>query len=507
MKHRERGIIWKIFIYLLVFVLVMVVAITLAQTYAIEKSYENDRIDSVRRLAGVVFSQTGSTSFAGEDFEHALNGVAMHEDCCIHVLDSNGATVYSSQNFRNCMVHRMSQQEITDLLAEVDAATDKTAIRHENRDVMVFGKPKGNTPDGVGHGSKQNNEVPPEMASPTSSINMESLTYAAAGQNARGEECYVLVGTTVTPLDSTVLVLRQQMGVVVVFLAAAAALLALIMARSVAQPIIDINRSAKELTRRNYDVTFNTRGYREISELRDTLNEAAVELNKTEELRRDLMANVSHDLRTPLTMIVGYGEVMRDLPGENTPENVQVIIDEANRLGRLVEDMLDLSRLEANADEMNLEPVNLTQAVDDMVRRCARMTEKEGYRIEFEAEQDAWVMGDELRLSQVVYNLIGNAITHTGSGHRVQVHQQIEAGWVRISVADDGEGIPPEKLGDIWQRYYKVDKVHKRSRVGTGLGLSIVQAVVEKHGGRTGVESTPGAGSTFWFSLPLYLPE
>ncbi len=506
MKHRERGITWKIFVYLLVFVVVMVLAITCAQSYAVEKSYEDDRISSVRSLAEVVLAQPES-----ENFERALNGVAAHEDCCIHILDLNGETVYNSANFRNCMVHRMSPDDVTGFLAEVDASPEKTAIRKENSDVMVFDLPPEehwqNRSDKKKHEEGAKTEGLPPAESRLSSIKMESLAYAAAGQNAQGQQRYVLIGTTVTPLDSTVLVLRQQMGAVLVLLVAAAGVLAWMMARSIAKPIIDINRSAKELAGHNYDVTFETGGYREITELRDTLNDAAAELNKTEELRRDLMANISHDLRTPLTMIVGYGEVMRDLPGENTPENVQVIIDEANRLSRLVEDVLDLSRLEANVDEMKLEPVNLTQAIEDMVGRCAHMTEKEGYHIDFKADEDVWVLGDELRLSQVVYNLIGNALTHTGGSRRVRVEQQLQQGWVRVNVSDDGEGIPPEQLKDIWQRYYKVDRVHRRSRVGTGLGLSIVKTVVQNHGGRCGVESTPGSGSTFWFSLPIHLTE
>ncbi|MBR5559706.1 MAG: HAMP domain-containing histidine kinase [Oscillospiraceae bacterium] len=503
LKPRNHGITWKIFIYLLVFVLIVVMAITFVQSYALEQSYENDRINRVEQLADMVLKQSGS-----REFENLLNNVAMHEDCCIHILDDQGENVWSAQRFRNCMVHRMSSQQIDEFLAEADASDDQIAIRKEENDVAIFGKvPDGKRPESLSHDNLNQEKLPdfpdylPDL--PVNNVNVESLAYVAHAQDANGNDRYVLIGTTITPLDSTVLVLRQQMVFVVIFLVVAAAVLAWIMARSVAKPIIDINESAKELTRHNYDVTFDTHGYREITELRDTLNEAAVELNKTEQLRRELMANISHDLRTPLTMIVGYGEVMRDLPGENTPENVQVIIDEANRLSRLVEDVLDLSKMEASADEMEIETVNLTQAVEDMVRRCARMTEKEGYRIVFSAGQDAWVEGDELRLSQVVYNLIGNALTNTGQDHLVRIEQLIEKDWVRINVSDSGQGIPADRLKDIWQRYYKVDKIHRRSRVGTGLGLSIVKSIVEKHGGRCGVESSEGEGSTFWFCLPM----
>lgn len=500
MKHRNPGITLKIFLYLLAFVLVMVLAISVFQTYALERSYEENRIAGVSRLAQQILERPRTAQT-----ERLLNSMAVHEDICIHVLDQNGVPITSSQQFRNCMVHRMSSSELASFLEEVRASEDGTAARIEDSSMEIFGLPEGkgrNRAEGQrGQGLALGAERPAEPN--VERVRMKSLAYAAMGQDGRGEPCYVLIGTTITPLDSTVLVLRQQMGFVVVFLVAAAALLAWLMARGIARPIIAINQSAKEFTKHNYDVVFDTEGYREITELKDTLNEAAVELSRTEELRRDLMANISHDLRTPLTMIMGYAEVMRDIPGENTAENVQIIIDEAGRLNCLVEDVLDLSRMEADVEELACLPVNLTHAIQNMVQRCSRMVEKEGYTVSFAADREVWVLGDELRLSQVIYNLIGNALTHCGSDRAVWVELHCDDQWAHVSVNDRGEGIPPEKLKDIWQRYYRVDKVHKRSRVGTGLGLSIVKEIVEKHGGSCSVESIPGSGSSFGFSLPL----
>ena len=133
-----------------------------------------------------------------------------------------------------------------------------------------------------------------------------------------------------------------------------------------------------------------------------TLNYAAKELSKVETLRRDLIANVSHDLRTPLTMITGYSEVMRDLPGENTPENVQVIIDEANRLTTLVNDMLDLSKMQSGAQKLSPSFFDLTESVRDILGRYNKLTD---YDIRFTADRDVTVYADELKISQVVYNL------------------------------------------------------------------------------------------------------
>ena len=260
-----------------------------------------------------------------------------------------------------------------------------------------------------------------------------------------------------------------------------------------------------------YDVDFDASGYREIAELANTLNYAAKELSKVEALQRELIANISHDLRTPLTMITGYAEVMRDIPNENTPENVQIIIDEAKRLTTLVNDVLDISKLQSGTIPFNGEVLNLTENIREILTRYTKLTE---YKIIFEANEDIYVYGDALKLSQVVYNLINNALTYIGEDKTVtikQIHIPAVNGKqnrVRIEVIDTGEGIEQSKLNDIWERYYKVDKNHKRAAIGTGLGLNIVKTILDMHQGATyGVKSQVGHGSTFWFELNIYHNE
>ncbi len=270
--------------------------------------------------------------------------------------------------------------------------------------------------------------------------------------------------------------------------------------RRIAKPITEINESAKRLGEGDYSVRFGGRGSREVGELADTLNFAAEELSKTDGLRRELLANVSHDLRTPLTMIKGYAEVMRDLPGENTPENVQIIIDEAGRLNDLVNDLLDLSRLQAGVLEISRERFDLTGSIKEILTRYDKLAD---FSFPFEPEENIYVMADKLKISQVVYNLVNNAVNYAGADKTVALTQEVIGNDVRISVTDTGEGIPQDKLRDIWDRYYKVDQEHRRAQVGTGLGLSIVKNVLDLHGGSYGVISELGKGSTFWFQLPI----
>lgn len=328
----------------------------------------------------------------------------------------------------------------------------------------------------------------------------EVILYVSITRTPSGLNRMVMLESEITPVDSIKETLVVQVTTLTVVMALLGVVLALVIAKRISRPLTAINDSAKLLATGDYSIDFGEQGAREVRELARTLNYAAGELSKVEGLRRDLLANVSHDLRTPLTMIKGYGEVMRDLPGENTPENVQIIIDEAERLTNLVNDLLDLSKLEAGVVSLEKTRFNLTESIRAMLHRYDKLAD---YRFPFLYQQDVWVDADELKISQVVYNLVNNAITYSGEDKTITLRQTVEGDKVRVSVTDTGEGIPQDKLKDIWERYYKVDKEHKRAQMGSGLGLSIVKNILDKHGGDYGVSSQLGQGSTFWFELPL----
>ena len=326
------------------------------------------------------------------------------------------------------------------------------------------------------------------------------LLYAVTVRTGAGNHRLIVIETEITPLESTVETLTVQLLCLTLILLPPGIVLAVVISRRIARPIMEINESAKRLGGGDYSVRFEGRGPREVGGLAETLNFAADELSKTDGLRRELLANVSHDLRTPLTMIKGYAEVMRDLPGENTPENVQIIIDEAGRLNDLVNDLLDLSRLQAGVLELKRERFDLTESIREILTRYDKLAD---FKFPFQPGESVYVVADKLKISQVVYNLINNAVNYAGEDKTVALSQEVMGDHVRISVTDTGEGIPQDRLRDIWDRYYKVDREHRRAQVGTGLGLSIVKNVLDLHGGSYGVISELGKGSTFWFQLPI----
>lgn len=331
----------------------------------------------------------------------------------------------------------------------------------------------------------------------------EAVTKTQEYTLENGSKILLTFYALVTPVDATISTLRIQLFMITVIIVILAVLFAVILSKYISKPIEKINQSAKVLAKGDYETKFYGRGFLEIKELSDTLNTAAVELSKVERLRRELMANMSHDLRTPLALIYSYAEMMHDFPEEVTLEQSQIIMDETKRLTSLVNDVLDISSMEIGMEKLNKANYNLTKSLEKTLKRISELIKKEGYQFEFIYEEEIHVFADEVKITRAFYNLLLNAITHCGDERMVTVKQIVEGNTVIIQVIDYGEGIGEEDLPYIWERYYKVDKKHKRPIMGTGLGLSIVKTVIGMHGGSYGVESEIGKGSTFWFGIAI----
>lgn len=332
---------------------------------------------------------------------------------------------------------------------------------------------------------------------------MEAITQTKKFTLRNGETVSLTFYALITPVNATIETLKYQLYFITGFMVILSVLIAVIIAKRISKPIEDINSSAKALAGGDYDTKFSGCGFLEIKELSDTLNIASKELSTVEGLRRELMANISHDLRTPLSLIYSYAEIMHDFPDEITAEQTQIIMDEAKRLTSLVNDVFDISKLESGVMQLNLSSYNLTESIRRTTDRIAELVKKDGYLLHFDYDKMIFVRADEVKITQVFYNLLINAINYSGDNKCIAIRQSIENGFVKIEVCDHGKGIESENLPYIWERYYKVDKTHKRAITGTGLGLSIVKKVIDLHGGKYGVFSKIGKGSTFWFSLKI----
>lgn len=305
--------------------------------------------------------------------------------------------------------------------------------------------------------------------------------------------------------DFTLLIKRQLMYVCVVGIFIAI-IMSIFLSNKITEPITGITKKAKKMGTGDTDVSFEESGIKEIDELSETLTQAQEEMVKTDELRRDLMANVSHDLKTPLTMIKAYAEMIRDISykdPEKMNEHLRIIVDETDRLTVLVNDILDLSRMQSNADTLSIEKFDLAEDIKTIVNRYQIIKETEKYIINVEMPDSIMIKADKKKLNQVIYNLINNAINYTGDDKIVTVRVTKHKKYYLVEIIDTGKGIKESEIPYIWNKYYKNDKNHQRNVVSTGLGLSIVKEILELHGYEYGVKSVLKKGSTFYFKIKI----
>jgi len=479
-RLKQMTVQWKIFLFLLLFVALTLSVIWLSQVFLADKIHKAVKINDIESTAHRL-SQIKDEDELKENAE----AIAQNKQICLIIFKVNEREIHqiaSSDVLRDCAIHRISINSKIKLY--------KNALVNGGEDLQRF---RYDVHSGVYY------SVSGDLFSKDSSVSGdESVIYTKVTESEDGYDTVMMLNSVISPLGTTVKAVNAQLTMVSAVLVIFSLAMAWMMSRGIARPIEKMNFKAKELGKGRYDVDFTSRGYREIAELGDTLNRTEKELEENDRIKRDLIANISHDLRTPLTMISGYAEIMRDIPGENSPENAQVIVDESKRLTTLINDVLDISRLERGKEPVSVNPFELTSSVSGMISRYNALIKHEGYKIEFDYTEEIDAVQDESKILKVIYNLINNAVTYTGDDRLVKVVQSRNGDKVRFDVSDSGEGIDPEKLKSIWERYYKVDKEHRRASVGSGLGLSIVKTVMDMIGGRYGVITSKGKGSTFW---------
>lgn len=330
------------------------------------------------------------------------------------------------------------------------------------------------------------------------------VTLFAGGDNAH----YLYVEKSLDFIQNAFEQIVLRVVSVALILAMLALAISSVLAAWMVKPISDMTEKAKLLAEGDFNVRFRGVAYsKELSELARTLDFARDELSKADALQRELIANVSHDFKTPLTMVKAYASMIMEISGEvkeKRDKHAQVIIDEADRLASLVTDLLDLSKLRSGIQQLNLQKVDMSLCLQDVLERFAYFSEEQNYVFETNVQDGLFTHVDQLKIGQVLYNLIGNAVNYTGEDKKVYVGlEKTDESTFRFSVRDTGKGIGGEELQTIWDRYYRSSETHKRPVRGTGLGLSIVKAVLVRHGLNFGVNSRVGEGSTFFVDFPI----
>ena len=320
-------------------------------------------------------------------------------------------------------------------------------------------------------------------------------------------ERLLYVGSPIPPGDTTISVMATQFMIITALLLLLSAGGAWLLSKRISRPILRLKDSAKGLARGEFEAKHAPGDYAEIIELTDELARATQELAKAEGYRRELLANVSHDLKTPLTIIKFYGELLRDVSGgdpEKRDAHCEKIIEESDRLAEMVGALLEASKL-GQTQRIELTPLRLDSLLRETAERFHALQEREELQLELSIEDNITVPGKKDLLERAIYNLIANAVSFAGEDRRVWLrlftYETGGARTARVEVIDAGPGIPAEELPHIWERYYKSSQPHRRGVTGSGLGLAIVRTALQLHGARFGAESEMGKGSCFWFEM------
>lgn len=452
----------KIWQYFLLFSLLILGFLWVFQVLFLNQFYRISKTKDIAMVANTIKRYEKS-----ENLAEIIDREAMNRGVCVEVVNEKISTLYSSMYFgKGCFTGKENNLEYKkDFIKshKIEQTYELINPMYENRTLVQ-------------------------------AIKLDSKNYA-------------FINTSMDPIDGTVDILQTQLIYVTIIVLILSFIIAYFIAHHISSPIVQMNKAAKGLAEGKFQVSFKSdEDIQELNELATSLNYAKDELAKTDELRQDLMANVSHDLKTPLTMIKAYTEMSRDLHAKNKTkqkEDMDIIISEVDRLTILVNDILELSSMQSNINELNKEKFDLISLTDDIIHRYNILQETESYIFEFlHKEKEIVINADKKKIEQVIYNLINNAINYTGEDNRIIINIEKEKNDILVEIKDTGKGIREEDLPYIWDKYYKNQKKHKRNLVGTGLGLSIVKNALQLHKYDFGVISKKDKGTTFYFKIP-----
>lgn len=464
----KNSINFKLWAYFVLFAAFLLSLLWLLQILFLNTYYQEMKIAQTNRVASEIMEEYGK-----QDFVETIRSLSVTNDMYIQI-ETDDAILFSPGNESARMPTYMYLPEMN--------TVRKLLIENNRRSTSIIIPEKS-----PGHGDKK------------------TLAYASYLELSKDDTVILYIFSPLFPVDSTVGILRNQLIYVTIISLCMAFALSYYLSKRISKPIRNITKSAEKLAAGEYGVPFEGGHYTEIIQLADTLNMTSVELQKTDSLRKDLIANVSHDLRTPLTMVKSYAEMIRDLSGDNPEKrmaHLEVIIEEADRLNLLVSDMLALSGLQTHVTPVEKNSFDLSEAAQSIINTFGIYESRDGYKFILECpESEVKVNADENKIKRVISNLLNNAIKYCGEDKEVIV-KIIDTGVVaRCEVSDHGMGIASDEIDQIWDRYYKASTHHVREAKGTGLGLSIVKEIVLLHNGRYGVESKEEIGSTFYFEL------
>lgn len=476
-----KSIRFRLWLYFIGFSLLLIGIIWFLQIFFLNHYYEQMKIAEVTKMADSVVNSFEHTD--GDFYELSENLEALcveNEDVYIRVESQTGDILWSPEYVGHASLYKYSFQIQTLRAKLVGSPLSRVSILMPS----LTGDGKTST---LGYACYL-------------SENRDNFVRKTPGD----PNLILYIFSPLYPVKSTITILQAQLIYITVIATLLALALAIYLSTRISRPIKKITGAAAEMGKGNYGVKFENGHYSEIDELAETLTQASRELEKTDMYQKDLIANVSHDLRTPLTMIKSYAEMIRDLSGDNPQKraaHLSVIIDETDRLNTLVTDMLNMSKMQSKSIELERSNFDIKATAESLLASYEILAEQEGYDFKFYCPAPIIVNGDEAKIKQVLSNLVTNAVKYCGKDKQVIINIRKTGKKMRCEIIDHGAGIAADEISHVWERYYKSSTHHVRPTDGSGLGLSIVKEILTLHKANYGVNSKPGKGSTFWFEM------
>lgn len=461
---KKSSLRFKITLILLVFMVSMLGLIYIFQTSMLDVFYKANKISYIESTANAIAESIQNDN---EDLSTAIEKYTFSNEVCVRVETTIGG-LYTEGN--SCALGKLRSSDV----AKISEATINAGGSKLFSNLIL----------------NYNNTFSQDIYLYTKIIDLD------------GESVMVMVSTNIVPIVATIQTISNQYTAIFFTVIICTLVLALVLSTIIVKPFNRIEVESRNLPQGKYDKDTVKPNSLETETLNDTLANANEQIIKADKARKELIGNVSHDLRTPLTMIVGYGEMIRDLPEENNEDNINVIIDEAKRLSTLVDDLLDLSKVESGKIELHKENVSINSMLNSVYKQYEQYCKAKDVDFKLELIDDYTAYIDENRIKQVLYNFINNSLNYnTKDNKEIILGCELVNNKHRIYVYDNGNGIKDSDIDKIWDRYYKVDKEHKRAHLGSGIGLSLSRDLLIASDLNYGVESKEGEYSKFYFEV------
>ena len=487
---RPKSFQTKLWLYFVLFTAIIFLMLWLLQIVFLQSFYNQMLINNTKRAA-----QQVAAAAASENPSAAIDALTRENSLLVFITDTDGNVQLVSDEYKSTHGRKHGATEDEGNMPQNEKQQPKETHKNyrslpDNFDIFL-----------------QNLSVSENGV--TEFSNDTIYVYGTYVDFSCSETKSVLyVSVALDAVGSTVTIIGIQLAIVTAFSLAAGFVLAWFLARRFSKPVSQLSRKANQLGEDSYSKEFDKGFCKELDGLSDTLDRTSDKFRQTKTFQNELLANVSHDLRTPLTMIKGYAEEVDEYSWQDEAQrhaDIAVILREADRLTALVNEILEYSELRSQEGAQSFSHIDFSAIVNKVADNFESLYSRDGYAMEREIERNLYVSGNASQLERAVVNLIDNAIRHTGKGKKVRVSLEDENGRAILRVTDYGKGIPPEQQEAIWDRY-----VTSRQRDGkgvSGLGLAIVRQIVLLHKGQCSVMSRENEGSTFMISLKIRYPE